>query len=469
MNVEKRNPFAFFEKMGRIGSRIFLNKYFFLALFCAAAVITALDKEVEGAVAFVCVICAALVFCDDIMAIALPLTLLSAFVTTCYDSAETFMQYVWMAVPAVLSIVFHFVVYRGKFKIGTSFWGLAAVSVALTLGGVGFISAEEYFAGSALYHTFFLGFVMLGFYLLLKSQLSRKREYDLIEMMMKILYVTGIFVCLMVAVHALPQTEFEGGIRLALEFQPGNNLSTLLMFALPCPFFFARKNYLHLLSVCLMMAALVFGASRAGLLLGAVELVICIIVSAVWDKPKRFFYVCTLVCFAGAAFAMRAQIFELLEKAGMYPVVAADEARMGLIDRAFEYFKRWPVFGHGLGFKGNYDIYDPKQGALGWYHMMIPQVIGSMGIVGIAAYLFQAVLHVRIGIRAISSADADRKGAVITLLLSYVGVLMMSQVNPGLFCPLPYGLIAMAIFAALDGEKGLEPMLDMKRRLRKNK
>lgn len=468
MNVEKRNPFAFFDRIGKWGSRIFLNKYFFLALFCGASAITAFGKEVEGAVIYASIICAALVFCDDIMAIALPLTLMCTFVTRCYDSAETFMKYIWFIAPAVISIVFHFVVYRGKFKIGSSFWGLAAVSVALTVGGLGFISAEDYFSGSALYHMFFLGIVMVGFYLLFKSQLARKRDYDLVEMMLVILYVTGLFAAVMIAIHALPQTTFEGGIKLVTGFQPGNNLSTILTFALPCPFFFARKNSWHLFSACIMAAAMIFSGSRAGLILGVIELLICIIVSAVWDKPKRFFYVCALVAIVGAGIALRGQIFEMLEKTGMYPVVKDDEARSLLINRAFEYFKKYPVLGHGLGFKGNYDLYDPKAGAMGWYHMMIPQVIGSMGIVGILAYLYQAVMHVRIGAKAIMTAQGERRGAVITLLLSYVGVLMMSQVNPGLFCPLPYGLIAMAIFAAIDGDKGLEPLFKLKRKFSKN-
>ena len=31
----------------------------------------------------------------------------------------------------------------------------------------------------------------------------------------------------------------------------------------------------------------------------------------------------------------------------------------------------------------------------------------------------------------------------------------MSQVNPGLFCPIPYGLMATVIFAVMDGDNGM--------------
>jgi O-antigen ligase len=215
-----------------------------------------------------------------------------------------------------------------------------------------------------------------------------------------------------------------------------------------------------------MMAAMVFSGSRAGMLLGGAEFLICIIVSAIWDKKNRFFYVCALVGLIGLGVALRGEILEILEKAGMYTVVKSDEARMKLIDRSIELFKEHPVFGHGIGFKGNYDLYNPKKGAICFYHMMIPQIIGSMGCLGIAAYAFQGIQHLRIGISALRGKAKGERGVVVTLLLSYLGVLMMSQVNPGLFCPMPYGLIAMALFAAIDGEKGLEPIYKL---LRKNK
>jgi len=460
MNDVKKDWRLPFDKMGKRCSRVFLNRYFMLFLFCAATLITVQGYEVGGAVAFAVVICLGLVLCDDIMAIALPLLLMCAFLTKCYDSSATFMKFIWFVIPAVSAFVFHFVVYKGRFTVGKSVWGLLAVSVALTVGGIGCISAGEYFSGSALYHTFFLGFVMILMYLMVKSQLSRKRDYDITEMFIKLLYITGLFACVMVAVHALPLTQFRGGLKLTNDFQPSNNLSTLLMFALPCPFFFVPKSRWHLISPCIMLAAMIFSGSRSGLLLGVVEFVICIIVSAVWDKPRRFFYVCALVGIIAVGIAMRGRIFNVLDSMGLYPFVKEDETRVRLIDRAFELFKKYPVFGHGLGFKGNYDIYSPKTGALGWYHMMIPQIIGSLGAVGIVAYLYQAVMHVWIGARAIRRSSAQARGAVITLLLSYLGVLMMSQVNPGLFCPLPYGLMGMAIFAAIDGEENLLGLMD---------
>ena len=70
---------------------------------------------------------------------------------------------------------------------------------------------------------------------------------------------------------------------------------------------------------------------------------------------------------------------------------------------------------------------------------MIPQIIGSMGAVGILAYGFNIISRFMIIIK--------KKSRLCTVLgLSYLGLLLMSQVNPGEFCPLPYALVGVIIF-----------------------
>ena len=75
--------------------------------------------------------------------------------------------------------------------------------------------------------------------------------------------------------------------------------------------------------------------------------------------------------------------------------------------------------------------------------MMIPQVIGSMGLCGILAYGFQIVTRIRTYLARIGSFSS-------VLLLSYFGVLLMSQVNPGEFCPLPYELLTVLLFILME-------------------
>lgn len=101
--------------------------------------------------------------------------------------------------------------------------------------------------------------------------------------------------------------------------------------------------------------------------------------------------------------------------------------------------------------------------------MMIPQIVGSMGLLGIAAYSTQAVVQIRTAVFALRRRAEKNKSAVITLLLSYLGLLMMSQLNPGLFCPLPYGLIGMLVFALIDGDDGMSGVFDLVNKIKERK
>ena len=88
-------------------------------------------------------------------------------------------------------------------------------------------------------------------------------------------------------------------------------------------------------------------------------------------------------------------------------------------------------------------------GTMIWYHMMVPQVVGSLGLVGMFCYVKQIKDRFRM-------AFAKRDAYVWILGLSYVGMLLMSQVNPGEFCPLPYELLVVTNFIMIERyqEKG---------------
>ena len=80
-----------------------------------------------------------------------------------------------------------------------------------------------------------------------------------------------------------------------------------------------------------------------------------------------------------------------------------------------------------------------KKGTMPWYHMMIPQIVGSMGLVGVLAYTFQSVGRFKM---ALKNPDFWS----LCLGISYLGILLMSQLNPGEFVPLPYELLTVVLF-----------------------
>ena len=407
----------------------------------------------------------------------LPAMLLVVIATACYNSADKFTapSFIWVAVPAVFSIIFHFIKYGKPFKVGKSFWGLCAVTVAVTLGGIGHISASEYFSGTSLFYVFGLGIGMVAFYLLVKSQ----ADGDTPQSIARVMYMVGMLAAFSIFwLYASNWDTFvEGGTLLKPQF--GNNLSTLLMMALPFPLYYASKRYVDLLSVFIMYAALVMSGSRAGLIMGTVEFVLLLILFSVFYQKgiggivRRVLFLGTL---AATVFAVwyylpalarlanfisddnvsRTEIVKLIISGAMDD----GESRMKLLSRMVGDFKSNPIFGVGIGNTGNTDLYNPVKGAMNWYHMWLPQVVGSLGVIGILAYGYQLGGRIRLFVRSRSFMN-------FTLLMSYVGLFLMSQVNPGEFCPAPYAMLAVTYFAYIERAEDDVSIKDAFKKLRK--
>ena len=452
------------QRMSRVANSFFMSRYFNLYLFCLAAFTVVTDQQVKGALLFVGIICLVLVLCEDLFATTLPFLLLCVFLCQCYDSYDIFIEYLWLVIPVLLCIVFHFVVYRKPLVIGSTFWGLAAVSIALLLGGTGVLPHADYFRPTTLYYTLSLGVGMMVAYLLIKSQLSTKRDYDPKEKFLTYLYIMGMFACFLVLRFVLENWDMIKETEMIPGWQPSNNACTFLMIAMPCPFFFVSRNRAHLLSPFLIFLCMILAGSRSGLLLGTVELSLCLLLAAYMDPPRRFPYICLTAALVGLILWRRDELLRFSTSLSWQELIRADEARFQLIGRAKDSFLENPLFGHGLGYRGNTDLYSPTKGAMEWYHMMIPQVVGSMGILGIVAYLSQLVLQMRATLLPFRKITTEERSARLALAMSYLGLLIMSQVNPGIFCPLPYTLIGTMIFALMDGNSGTAWLHKIKKR-----
>lgn len=418
-----------------------------VALTAVAALIHFFDFPVAGVIGFILLMCAILVFCDDLFMTFLPFILLSNFVITCHDSFDTFIKFIWIIPIVAFAVIFHFVAYKKKPKIGKSFFGSAAVAVAITLGGVGSISFGEYFNLASLYYVGALGVGMLLTHFVMKSCFIEREEYNIRDRLALYMYLSGMLCCFIaVCIYKdlLPEILTDFRIR---PVQYKNNLSTFLMFAMPFPFYFARKNYLHILSAFLMLGALFITYSRGGVIFGTIEFFICLVAYCFVYKKNKYLHIGVTMTIFLVIFFMRDFLIdsiglhsleEFIEK-----ITHDQETRPTLFLRAIEDFKNNIIFGQGIGYTGNSDIYDPVKFAMNWYHMMIPQIIGSLGLLGILAYSYQFGNRIRIVYRNFNIYS-------LTLFLSYVGVLMMSQVNPGYFCPIPYELLAVMFFTFIE-------------------
>lgn len=419
-------------------ARSFLEgKIFNATVFFMAALFVVLEIEAYGAIALLYVSSVMLIFLDNLIVPIYPLLLASTFVIKCYDSASFFMPLWYLGIFPVCAIVYYFIKNRRKFTVGKSFYGILAVSVAITLGGLFEIRKEEYFGGASLYYVLGLGFGMLLLYLAFRAQSEENDRYSIYERYTDILCAVGIFASFVVLEYYIK--NFNGTL---LAFQWSNNIATFLMFLMPISLYKAQKNKVYIFLFLINYVAIFLSNSRGGLVMGSLEFLICIFVYVMALENKMLKRVLLFVLGAALTVGIGFAAYKVLLSDGI-KYITHDEARIKLIARSFEDFVKNPLFGVGIGNVDNSDLYNGKVGTMCWYHMMIPQIVGSLGAVGIYCYGKQIVE--RFGM-AFKNATPYSKA----LGLSYLGMFLMSQVNPGEFCPLPYELLVVINFIMIE-------------------
>ena len=124
-----------------------------------------------------------------------------------------------------------------------------------------------------------------------------------------------------------------------------------------------------------------------------------------------------------------------------------DSVRVQLFLRGITDFLHNPVFGIGLISQRNSDLFTGVEGSMVFYHNSIAQIMGSMGLVGIAAY--GVLMRDRIAL-----LRAGKTPFVRALALSYLGMLLISLTNPGEFCPFPNAALMVMVFTLAEEATG---------------
>ena len=416
-----------------------------------AAMLVVTRADIIGVFIFIPIFSAIAVFSDKLLATATPflfttLLLIQSQHTTAY---ERFRPLFWLLALPIIALVLHLLVYRPrKLVLGRAFWPMLAVSMVIVLGGVGYISAAEYFALSSFFIMLALGFGMLLTYVWLSCAIEESESDELPRYLTNLMVAIGLLGAFMVFHHyaawltAVPERTFR-----LLPFQWRNNVSTFLMMSLPFAFYKALRHPAWLAAAAAMFAAMLLSGSRGGLVFGAVTLVLCVVFLLVFDQKRRKIYFAALgVLLLGFLVSLRWLI------AFFTPVIdrlldtvrySDDEIRVALYQRGWQDFLRSPVFGTGLGYMGNRDVHASQAGALCWYHNSIIQIIGSFGLVGVLGYGWLYLNRAKIFLQ-------NRSPFHVTLLLSWVAVELMSLVNPGVFVPVPYLLMVVIMLVVAE-------------------
>lgn len=418
-----------------------------LIQFVLAFIVVLFHAYVPGALFFGILLTLVLLLSDDVVSAFPTFMMALCFLIQAQNSYNQFIIYLPFLFVPTFAGVMHAVVYKNpcKTKMGSLFVPMVIVSIVDILGGLGTITAKEFFSTTSLSYMFALGFMIVIIYWAFSGHIGPGKNYTnhMDDRIAKLFCAVAAFLLLSVLeAYAANWSAFTAhpGI---LYLQWRNNACTLLMIALPFTFYMALKHFSYIILSFGSMLAMLLSGSRGGLILGGIEFVFLLIVYYLFDREHR-----TVInwvvgsLFVILAFCIPRLMDFMSYTSGRFTSMSQYSVRIGLWRRSIKDFLTNPIFGRGLGYMGNRDIHPSKTATLCWYHSSLPQVWGSFGLCGLAAYGYQ--FHARMNLLRENHSLFGR-----TVLASFFGLELMSLVNPGIFAPV-YLVIITVLFIILE-------------------
>ncbi len=442
-----------------IARRFIFSDYYLLFLTLIAALFVIINKGVLGVVVLSLFLSFVMVLTEDLFPILQGIVIISSFAIKLKYSTPEFLKLWPFALPIAVCFFSHFFIYPPKLRRPSTFPGMFAAAVAVTIGGIGIINPLTYFSPTSLFYMCMLGFGMVIICCYITASFEKKRDYDFEDKFCKMMLCAAAIVTLLLLYEYISRRNELSEKLTVIPFQWRNNGSTILMLTMPFAFYYSRKHFAaYLLGIFLYLEILLAG-SRGGLLFGAVELGICCITMIILDRRHRKKEIITvIICLA--LVTVLGKYFEELIRYTIDRMMnpAENSVRIELYKRGIADFKASPFIGRGIAYMGNRDVHPSAKHALCWYHNSVIQVAASCGCVGIAAFTFLNILRIRTFIRNISFFS-------IIMFISFAGLEMMSLVNPGIFVPVPYLLTVSVYFIVMEFQNsgGKESIISMRR------
>lgn len=441
-----------FIKIGFFFDKLQNSRYFLPALFGLSLLSLIFDIELAGMLALIALCVLLLIFSDDLLSLLCPVLCILLLSTEYYTDYTRLIPVVpYVAVPFGAALVFNIVRYRMPIIKGAFTYPLAAVSLALIIGGVGVIPAKEYFRPVSLYYTLGLGVLMLLIYLLAISRLQRERDYDRTARLADILFTAGLLAASVIFVFYADNLNRFLDYGTVLFFKPRNYISSVLLMCLPASCLLIDRRRIHLIGFALMCAALVLSGSRSGLLFGAMVGFVCTVYICYLRKESiklhpwynwAFLLAVAAACYIAVRYIPVLYASRLVE--GSF--ISTSETRVVFLTRGVADFLENPINGVGIGNLRNLEIFKAIiPGSIVFYHNSVIQIAASMGLVGIMAYSWLFGERIRMMVTCIRTP-------IIVFGFSYAGIFAMSLTNPGIFCPFPESALLITLFAVAESE-----------------
>ena len=431
--------------------RILHSPLFILFLVCACAVPYAFSAYAAGF--WLC--CAALS-----LALVLTRSILPSFAAFLFCTVSVIEQYkityeeifgyagvLALVIPALVFHIFYYAKGRRGYTLTRMFFPQLAVSVALLLGGAGTITAAEYFSLPSIYYMLFLGIVLLA--IMVFCDCDMPFNFDFVgRYLARTLMGIALLFCIMWIIAFVHDGTGQFPYR-----QWKNNAGNFMLIAMPLTVWRGSKSRFgvpYVLFALVQVSTVILSGSRGATLAIAVTLILsaAVYVYGIKDKKARLaaegaLALALLITLAAIFLSDGAsRLISLFESMDIFDGNGREELYFLGVQNALDY----PLFGVGIGYI-NEEAWQLNDMAIFWYHSTPVQVAASMGAAGGAAYLYQFIARIRLGLR--------RNTYCLSVLISFLGFAAYSCINTGDFTPLPFGVLMVVLFLSLERDLDL--------------
>ena len=427
--------------------RKFIYTDYYLLLVSAITVIGWATKCAPfGISALTVIACLALLAADDV----LPLTInIFGAMLVIYTSKIEDLLSIWPVLLLLAPCIVIFVVKncRHRFHTGKMFYPQLAVSLVLILGGAGAISGADY--ARALPTALLLGLGVLAIYVLYNHFIKRDGSHDIPTYFSKVMMYLGIIISLELIIAILTSgkpisqwhtTYWDVG------WGNRNNISTYLILTAGLTMYLSTKQrfgWIYLIVALLQYMCILLSFSRGGIIFGGISGIIALVLSIVKSKNKKSALISTGIVFGVVLILyfifmdkVNAIIGSLLAR-GM-----GTSGRTELYKEAWKCFKNFPILGAGLGYVGN--NFDMSVMNMYWFHSTLFQVIGSLGLVGLAAYVWYYFVRAKLLFKNIKNTFN------LFILAIWIGFEGYCMIDAGTFIPYPNMMLIIVTTLLLE-------------------
>ncbi len=356
-------------------------------------------------------------------------------------------------IPFFIAFFYNIIKQKKRFKWNNVFLPMIIVAVSITAGGAFYLSPADYFDISNMFYIVFLGFGMVFTCMLVftmwDGEYTRTLQYEFIRAIAHSGMLMA-FILINYYIAGFVEVSQTHQVLEALAYNPFRNVAvSYYILSMPFVFFCSRKRPVYLLGALFIYAACLASGSRMGLLFGSAEFLICILYFIATSRKRRLLYSAILAAVLIAVLILADDIlfFYLGRDELGSGLFRPFESRIAFMRRSISDFFQNPVFGTGLGYRGNEDLYLPKHLEMHWYHNFICQIVGSLGIAGVLSYAYQYYVRLNMLFKRPTSF-----GWLVCLM--YIGILMVSLTDTGIFTPFPTVFLLNCAFMLLA--KGLK-------------